>query len=489
MPVRVVPADTDRALEVTITVWGASSRVAACVADRHTRLILLEKDGQTLFCEDAAPEAAPEAHDPLTMDGIYDFAATARLEDVKDLIDRQIDLNTRIAQEGLSGEWGAGVGKVLLDSCADLPTRAKAMAAAGSDARMGGCALPVVINAGSGNQGLTVSLPVITYARAMGASDEALCRALLLSNLVSIHQRTGMGRLGAFCGAVCAGAAAGAGITYLKNGDYEAVCRTVTNALAITSGIVCDGAKPSCAAKIAASVDAGFWAGAWWRMGAALRRARASCRRISKTRCQTSPGWERTACGRRTARFCASWWSRPRAAGSAGRDGMKRFLPRLAALMLALVLALGAFCPALAGDDTDWEDILWWYGLLAEENRPVLGALIDEDGAYDGVVEVGIYRFLYGGLPGNYITKAEARSLGWPGGALEPYAPGKCIGGDRFGNYEGLLPEDGRYVECDIDTMEAPSRGAKRLVIEEGGAIYYTEDHYETFTLLYAGGD
>jgi L-cysteine desulfidase len=261
VPVRVVPADTDRALEVTITVWGASSRVAACVADRHTRLILLEKDGQTLFCEDAAPEAAPEAHDPLTMDGIYDFAATARLEDVKDLIDRQIDLNTRIAQEGLSGEWGAGVGKVLLDSCADLPTRAKAMAAAGSDARMGGCALPVVINAGSGNQGLTVSLPVITYARAMGASDEALCRALLLSNLVSIHQRTGMGRLGAFCGAVCAGAAAGAGITYLKNGDYEAVCRTVTNALAITSGIVCDGAKPSCAAKIAASVDAGLLGG------------------------------------------------------------------------------------------------------------------------------------------------------------------------------------------------------------------------------------
>jgi L-cysteine desulfidase len=124
------------------------------------------------------------------MDGIFDLAATARLEDVKDLIDRQIDLNTRIAQEGLSGEWGAGVGKVLLDSCADLPTRAKAMAAAGSDARMGGCALPVVINAGSGNQGLTVSLPVITYARAMGASDEALCRALLLSNLVSIHQRT-----------------------------------------------------------------------------------------------------------------------------------------------------------------------------------------------------------------------------------------------------------------------------------------------------------
>ncbi len=261
VPIRVSAANTDRSLEVSITVRGEDSCATAFVADKHTHLIFLEKDGETLFREEPQPEDTPEADDPLTMGGIYDFAATACLEDVKDLIDRQIELNTRIAQEGLSGEWGAGIGKVLLASGADLPTRAKAMAAAGSDARMGGCALPVVINAGSGNQGLTVSLPVITYAREMGASDEALCRALLLSNLVSIHQRYGMGRLSAFCGAVCAGAAAGAGITYLKNGGYEAVCHTVTNALAITSGIVCDGAKPSCAAKIAASVDAGLLGG------------------------------------------------------------------------------------------------------------------------------------------------------------------------------------------------------------------------------------
>ncbi len=262
VPVRVAAADTRRSLEVTVTVRGEKSWATASVADKHTHLIRLEKDGESLFLEEAREEgSAVIPADPLTMEGIYGFATGACLSDVQELLDRQIECNTRIAEEGLSGEWGAGIGKVLMNSGEDLPTRAKAMAAAGSDARMGGCALPVVINAGSGNQGLTVSLPVITYAREMGASREALYRALILSNLISIHQRHGMGRLSAFCGAVCAGAAAGAGITYLKGGGYDEICRTVTNALAITSGIVCDGAKPSCAAKIAASVDAGLLGG------------------------------------------------------------------------------------------------------------------------------------------------------------------------------------------------------------------------------------
>ena len=261
VPVHVKAAATERSLEVTVTVRGAASWATASVADKHTRLIRLEVDGVALMeaAQDEGGASAPS--DPLTMEGIYAFATEARLEDVKELLDRQIECNTRIAEEGLSGEWGAGIGKVLMNSGEDLSTRAKAMAAAGSDARMGGCALPVVINAGSGNQGLTVSLPVITYAREMGASSEALYRALILSNLISIHQRYGMGRLSAFCGAVCAGAAAGAGITYLKGGGYDEICRTVSNALAITSGIVCDGAKPSCAAKIAASVDAGLLGG------------------------------------------------------------------------------------------------------------------------------------------------------------------------------------------------------------------------------------
>ncbi len=260
VPIRVTALDTQRALEVTITVQGAHGAATASVADRHTHLVYLEACGEVLLrAEDAACAATPE--DPLTMEGIYDFAMTASLDDVRSPIRRQIEMNTRIAEEGLTGTWGAGIGKVLLASGEDLLTRIKAMAAAGSDARMGGCALPVVINAGSGNQGLTVSLPVITYARETGAADDDLIRALVLSNLVSIHQRYGMGRLGAFCGAVCAGAAAGAGITHLRGGGYEDICRTVSNALAIVSGMVCDGAKPSCAAKIAAAVDAGLLGG------------------------------------------------------------------------------------------------------------------------------------------------------------------------------------------------------------------------------------
>ena len=260
VPIRVTALDTQRALEVTITVRGEHDAATASVADRHTHLVYLEAGGEVLLrAEDAACAATPE--NPLTMEGIYDFAMTASLDDVRSPICRQIEMNTRIAEEGLTGAWGAGIGKVLLASGEDLPTRIKAMAAAGSDARMGGCALPVVINAGSGNQGLTVSLPVITYARETGAADEDLIRALVLSNLVSIHQRYGMGRLGAFCGAVCAGAAAGAGITHLRGGGYEEICRTVSNALAIVSGMVCDGAKPSCAAKIAAAVDAGLLGG------------------------------------------------------------------------------------------------------------------------------------------------------------------------------------------------------------------------------------
>ena len=167
---------------------------------------------------------------------------------------------------------------------------------------------------------------------------------------------------------------------------------------------------------------------------------------------------------------------------------MKGFLRRFVAVALLAALALGLCGSALAGTDTDWEDIRYWYGQFSEDNRADLAALIDQNGPYDDVVQVGIYLFVYNELPGNYITKSDARKLGWQGGSLEPYAPGKCIGGDHFGNYEGLLPEDARYTECDIGTLGADKRGAKRLVFDENGAIYYTDDHYETFTLLYEGG-
>lgn len=193
------------------------------------------------------------------MDGIYDFSLSADLEDVEEVISRQIACNSAISDEGLAHPYGANIARVLLDTYGDrVEIRARARAAAGSDARMGGCELPVIINSGSGNQGMTASLPVIEYANELGVSKEKLYRALLISNLVTIYQKIHIGRLSAYCGAVSAGAGAGAGITYLLGGDAKHIAHTVVNALAITSGIICDGAKPSCAAKISSAVDAGI---------------------------------------------------------------------------------------------------------------------------------------------------------------------------------------------------------------------------------------
>ena len=193
------------------------------------------------------------------MEGIWDFANTVDVEDVRETLERQMKYNMAIAEEGMKNDYGANIGKVLKDTWGDdIRTRAKAMAAAGSDARMNGCELPVIINSGSGNQGITASVPVIVYGRELGVSEEKLLRALVLSNLTAIHQKTGIGRLSAYCGAVNAGAGAGAGIAYLCGGSYKEVIHTVVNALAVVSGIVCDGAKASCAAKIASAVDAGI---------------------------------------------------------------------------------------------------------------------------------------------------------------------------------------------------------------------------------------
>ena len=174
-------------------------------------------------------------------------------------IARQIAYNTAIAEAGLTGKYGAAIGKILLSSYGEsVQNRAKAWAAAGSDARMNGCEKPVVINSGSGNQGMTASLPVIVYARELNASEEQLYRALVVSNLVTIHLKTGIGSLSAYCGATSAGAGAGAGICYLYGGRYDEIAHTIVNALAINSGMLCDGAKASCAAKIASAVEAGL---------------------------------------------------------------------------------------------------------------------------------------------------------------------------------------------------------------------------------------
>lgn len=267
-PITVERADTGLDFDIVVRVFAdapdAPARSALVrIADFHTNIVREERDGAvlrdgTLAAEGGAAEGMTD-RGVLSMEGIWDFAMTAELDDVRDLLDRQIACNDAIAREGLAGDWGANIGSVMLGAYGDdVKSRACACAAAASDARMSGCELPVVINSGSGNQGITVSVPLIVYARHLGSTDEQIYRALVLSNLVAIHQKTGIGRLSAFCGAVCAGAAAGAGIAYLDGGGYEEAVHAVVNALSIVAGMVCDGAKPSCAGKIAFSVNAGI---------------------------------------------------------------------------------------------------------------------------------------------------------------------------------------------------------------------------------------
>ena len=253
--------DNGITFDIIVTETKGESSATVRIANYHTNIVLIEKDGQVLFEEKVEGEKEEGLTDRslLNMKDILDFAETVDIEDVREVIGRQLRYNTAIAQEGLKGNYGANIGSVLLEMEGDnIRVRAKAMAAAGSDARMNGCEVPVIINSGSGNQGMTCSLPVIEYAKELNSGEEKLYRALTLSNLVAIHQKTGIGRLSAYCGAVCAGAAAGAGIAYLHGGGYEEIAHTVVNALAIVSGIVCDGAKASCAAKIASSVEAGI---------------------------------------------------------------------------------------------------------------------------------------------------------------------------------------------------------------------------------------
>lgn len=261
IPVEVRHIDQGITFDIVVTLYRGDSYAKVRIANYHTNIVLIEKDGEVLSRIKVAGESEEGLTDRslLDMEHIWDFVNTLDVEDVKEILDRQIAYNTAISEEGLRGDYGANIGSVLLDTYGgDIRTRAKAKAAAGSDARMNGCELPVVINSGSGNQGITTSVPVIEYARELQVGDDKLYRALALSNLTTIHQKTLIGRLSAYCGAVSAGAGAGAGIAYLCGGEYKDVVHTVVNALAIVSGIVCDGAKASCAAKIASAVDAGI---------------------------------------------------------------------------------------------------------------------------------------------------------------------------------------------------------------------------------------
>lgn len=260
--IQVKHIDQGITFDIIVTLYKGESYVKVRIANYHTNIVLIEKNGEIL--KEVPVEGEKEEgftdRSLLNMKDIYDFAETVDMEDIREVLGRQIEYNMTIAEEGIRGDYGANVGSVLLSMDEQsLFVKTKAMAAAGSDARMNGCELPVIINSGSGNQGITASVPVVVFAEERGISEEKMYRALALSNLTAIHQKTPIGRLSAYCGAVSAGAGAGAGIAYLSGGDYEAVIHTVVNALAIVSGIVCDGAKASCAAKIAFAVEAGIF--------------------------------------------------------------------------------------------------------------------------------------------------------------------------------------------------------------------------------------
>ena len=255
-------AKSDLIFDICITVYAGEESAFVRIVDYHTNVVTVRRGSQVLVERQITgkTESAMADKSLLTIQNIFDFANEVKIEDVKEVLDRQIVYNMAIAEEGLRRSYGANIGRVILNTYGekDVKVRARAMAAAGSDARMNGCELPVVINSGSGNQGITASVPVIVYAQHLGSSPDQLYRALVVSNLSILHIKEGIGRLSAYCGAVGAGCGAGAGIAYLQGGDYDTLAHTLVNSLAILSGTICDGAKASCAAKIAAAVDAGI---------------------------------------------------------------------------------------------------------------------------------------------------------------------------------------------------------------------------------------
>ena len=250
--------ESGRVLDLIITLRSGDLWARVRIADRHTNVVLVEKNGSVLLEKpvEAPGELSPEKR-LLNIRDIVEFAQTVDLGDVRDVLLRQVQCNMAVCEEGMRSSYGGNVGKVLLRELGEgVLVRCKAMAAAGSDARMGGCELPVIINSGSGNQGITVTVPVVEYARELGRDEDTMLRALVISNLTAIHQKAGIGCLSAYCGAISASAAAGAGIAYLLGGGVYEIEHTLVNCLAVSSGVVCDGAKASCAGKIAIGLDA-----------------------------------------------------------------------------------------------------------------------------------------------------------------------------------------------------------------------------------------
>ena len=270
-PIKVALADSEYIFDIGVILYHGEETVKVRIVGEHTNVVLIEHDGRKLLEKEIAADSIASSmtdRSVLNIQDIVTFADIADIEDVKPILDRQIAYNMAIAEEGIRSNYGANIGKVLLHIYGeDVKTKARAYAAAGSDARMNGCSLPVIICSGSGNQGITASVPVIVYARELGIDQDRLYRALLVSNLATIHQKTGIGRLSAYCGAISAGCGSGAGIAYLMGDGYEVIAHTLVNSLAIVSGIICDGAKASCAAKISTAVDAGLMGYAMYKQG------------------------------------------------------------------------------------------------------------------------------------------------------------------------------------------------------------------------------
>ena len=257
----IQPSYSNLVFDIDLFVYAGENTVRLRIINHHTNIVRMQKNDEILLdlpiCESSEDHLTDKSC--LSIEKIVEFADCLDVEDVREYVGRQIACNMDIASEGIRGNWGANVGSVILHHHeGSVAKKACAYAAAGSDARMSGCEKPVMIVSGSGNQGITASVPVVVYARELGKSEEELLRAVALSDLVTIHQKAGIGRLSAYCGAISAGCGAGAGIAYLQGGDARAVAHTVVNAVAILSGTICDGAKPSCAAKIASAVDAGI---------------------------------------------------------------------------------------------------------------------------------------------------------------------------------------------------------------------------------------
>lgn len=257
--IQVARREGDSALYIEVVLHGQGHTARVIISHYHTNIVLIQRDAETLWAK--APEQKESFaadHSLMSLEGIWEFVRSVRIEDVQSLLDRQITCNSAISREGLEQPWGAGIGRLLLQTGDSARLRAMARAAAGSDARMSGCELPVVIVGGSGNQGLTVTMPILEYAERLHSSRDAVYRALALADLMAVYLKREIGRLSAYCTAVTAGVGAGCGVAFLDGGGLEAVRHTIINALAILSGMFCDGAKPSCAAKVANSVANGI---------------------------------------------------------------------------------------------------------------------------------------------------------------------------------------------------------------------------------------